>query len=268
MRGRLVLVLLAIVVAQQAWLLAPRVKDWALPPERDAAAAGREVAERLACFSCHGAEGSGGIPNPGGGDGVVPALAGGEMMMWVESEEELREWILYGHPLGADVEERGGYAAGQGTGRLIVMPAFESSLRAGDLDDLVAYLKSISGLQFPDERLVAEGLELAHELGCFRCHGPMGTGGVANPGSLKGYVPGFFGADYDELVESEEELRAWIENGITERFRGSVVARTVIDGQAVKMPAYGDTLDSGDVDALVAVVGWLRDGAWREIPVP
>ncbi len=264
----LIVLLIAVVVAEQAWLLAPLVKSWIFPPREDAAAAGRRVAESLGCFSCHGPGGSGGIKNPGGRDGVIPALSGGEMMMWASSESELRELILYGRKLADEPEERSGYAAGQGTGRAIVMPAFEPHIGAGELELLIAYLGANSGLQFPSEKPAAAGLELVHELGCFRCHGPMGTGGVANPGSLKGYVPGFWGQDYAELVADRAELRQWIANGISDRFRDNPLAGMVIERQAVKMPAYGEFLSEKEIDTLIASIEWLAAAHWRDMPVP
>jgi len=115
---------------------------------------------------------------------------------------------------------------------------------------------------------VADGLELAHRLGCFSCHGPMGTGGVQNPGSLKGYVPGFFGEDYAELVADNEELRQWINDGAVSRLLDNPLARRVLETQALKMPSYGDFLEDEDIDALVELVAWLASDGWREMPVP
>jgi cytochrome c553 len=257
------------VAAEQAWLLAPLVRRAIFPPQNDPAERGRQVAERLGCFGCHGAEGAGGIRNPGSDNQVVPALSGGEMMMWADSETELREWILFGAPRDETPGfVRDGYTAGYGSGRALVMPAYERHLVAGDLDALLAYLRAISGLQFPDAAGTKRGLELAHRLGCFRCHGPMGTGGLANPGSLKGYVPGFFGRDFTELVRDRAEARQWISAGVSDRFRDNLAARAILERQAIKMPAYGEFLPAEDVDALADLVEWLGRGEWREISVP
>ena len=267
-RRGVVAVLVAMVVVQGAWIAAPYVTRVAFPPHQDPAEAGRLVAERLGCFGCHGAEAVGGIDNPGSDDGMVPALAGGEMMMWADSEEELREWLLYGRPESWDPEQRGGLAAGQGTGRALVMPAYEPHLKPGELDLLIEYLRAISGLQFPETKVESRGLERIYELGCFRCHGPMGTGGVANPGSLKGYVPGFFGEDYAETVSGPEELREWIRDGASARFRDNPLAAAVLERQALKMPAYGEHLDDDDLEAIAAAVEWLARGGWRSIDIP
>jgi len=264
-----VVVVAALLVAEQAWLLTPLVKRWAFPPQRDLAVEGRAVAQRLGCFSCHGPDGIAGISNPGSYDGVVPALSGGEMMMWADSEKELREWVLYGQRLDEQTDfERRGLTAGQGSDRALVMPAFSDHIGEDELEALVAYLKANSGLQFPENPLVGDGLELAHKLGCFSCHGPMGIGGRPNPASLKGYVPGFSGADYAELVTSSTEAREWISQGVAKRLSDNVYARRVIAGQAIKMPAYGEFLSPEQIDSLVALVEWLAEGHWREVEVP
>lgn len=267
-RSWLILALL-VVITQQAYLLAPTLLRAVFPAVEDEAARGGLVAARLGCFACHGAEGAGGIPNPGAGkQKMVPAFSGGEMMMWADSEQELRDWIVRGHTERAKSEKRSGLSAGQGTGRALVMPAFKSHLGPGELDSLLAYLRAISGLQFPEDGKTRVGLELLHERGCFRCHGPMGTGGTPNPGSLKGYVPGFFGDDYAELVRGPEEAREWIRDGVAARLRDNPLAAAVIGRQALKMPAYGEHLSDEQVDSLVAAVSWLASGKWRAMKVP
>jgi len=269
MKRMLIAAVVVFLAAEQVWVFAPIAKRWVFPPIIDPAVAGRDIAVRLGCFSCHGPEGLGGFTNPGSDNKVVPALAGGEMMMWADTEDQLREWILYGNPQDEDHQfERSGYAAGQGADRAVVMPPYEPHLGAGELELLLDYLRSISGLQFPDDDVTQKGMELAHELGCFRCHGPMGTGGVSNPGSLKGYVPGFDGEDFAELVRDEAEMREWLTDGISARFKKNIVARTIIGGQALKMPAYGEFLDDAQIDSLVALVQWLNSEDWKEMQVP
>jgi mono/diheme cytochrome c family protein len=145
------------------------------------------------------------------------------------------------------------------------MPAYRPFVTAAQVEDLVAFLRASSGLILPDEERAARGAELAAELSCFACHGPLGTGGVANPGSLKGYVPALIGADFDDLVRDDEELRAWIEKGEIPRIAQHPVGRRFFERQAIRMPAYGRFRPAADVDALVAYVRWLRAGAWREL---
>ena len=59
---------------------------------------GHALARKLGCFACHGPGGTGGVPNPGSDEGEVPAWDGGVAMMYIETEPEIREWILYGAP--------------------------------------------------------------------------------------------------------------------------------------------------------------------------
>jgi mono/diheme cytochrome c family protein len=59
---------------------------------------GYQLAEDLGCHACHGPRGTGGVPNPGYREGNIPAWDGGMAMMYVENEEEIREWILDGRP--------------------------------------------------------------------------------------------------------------------------------------------------------------------------
>lgn len=96
----------------------------------------------------------------------------------------------------------------------------------------------------------------------------MGTGGTSNPGSLKGYVPGFFGDDYAELVHGPEEAAEWIRDGVTTRFRNNPIAAAVLTHQALKMPAYGKELTDDQVASLVLAVDWLAKGDWRTMKVP
>lgn len=261
---KLVLVFIAIFIVEHAAMLLPAAKSVAFPTYRDRAEEGRRVAARLGCFSCHGPEGTGGIPNPGSDDGVVPALAGGEIRFWASNEEQLKMWILDGMPASEPSDDaRAKLTAGQGGKRAIVMPAFRDHLLPGELDALVAYVVSISALQTPKDAHVAKGLTRMKELGCFRCHGSMGIGGVSNPKSLKGYVPGFGGEDFPELVTSREELHEWIRDGVSTRFAANPLASAVLHRQALKMPAYGRFLNEEEIGNVVAAVAWLAAGDWR-----
>src|SRR5919198_1004075 len=126
-------------------------------------------------------------------------------------------------------------------------------------------------------RRSARGGEIAADLGCFACHGPLGAGGVGNPGSFKGYVPGFWGTDFDDLVRSDEELHTWIAKGELPRvaehwfgrlfFKGAdhAIGRLLFPGQAIKMPAYEQFVPVADMDALAAYVRWIRAGSWRPL---
>src|SRR5437899_791643 len=65
--------------------------------------------------------------------------------------------------------------------------------------------------------VVARGRERMVKFRCESCHGIGGSGGVANPGSFKGYVPGWLGDDFKDLARDDSELRQWILDGGVER---------------------------------------------------
>jgi len=99
---------------------------------------------------------------------------------------------------------------------------------------------------------------------CFGCHGELGQGGVSNPGSLKGYVPGFFGRDHDRLTRGGDPavVREWIRDGVPGFFRtglpGCRPALWYTERQQVRMPAYATTLSPREIEALVRYVALLR----------
>lgn len=229
------------------------------PPQR-----GYAVATRAGCFDCHGPDGVGGVANPGSKDGEVPGFTGGTLMMFVKSDAELREYIVDGAPARKRNDPR--YRQSM-EAQLLAMPAYRGYLSEAEIDDLVAYLRVASGLIVPADPSAARGQEIALTLNCFHCHGPMGAGGRANPGSLKGYVPGWWGKDFRELVRNDDELRAWIRDGSIERLRDQPIARYFIDGQRVSMPAYADFATDAELEALVHYVNWVHRGDWRDQPL-
>ncbi len=246
-------------------LLYPAVRDLLLGVHVTSAERGYRVALRSGCFNCHGTDGSGGVKNPGSKDGEVPGFSGGTPMMWAKSEQELREYILDGGPARRRQDPQ--YRA-QTQKQLLAMPAYRGRLRARDVDDLIAYVRAVSGLLTPAEAPAAKGQELAYRLGCFRCHGPMGSGISRNPGSFKGYIPAWWGSDFDELVQGDEELRDWILDGEIPRFRANRLAAYFIHRQRVYMPAYRPYINDAELDALVRYVRWVHAGAWQNQPLP
>ena len=133
----------------------PKARDIVLQVEVTPAQRGYRVALRSGCFNCHGPNGTGGVKNPGSKDGEVPGFSGGTLMMWVKSEQELREYILDGAPARkrADAKYRQ-----QMESQLLAMPAFRAFVSAGEVEDLVAYLRAVSGLITPPDELAAKGL--------------------------------------------------------------------------------------------------------------
>jgi mono/diheme cytochrome c family protein len=102
------------------------------------------------------------------------------------------------------------------------------------------------------------GHDLAASLGCFGCHGPGGRGDTPNPGSLKGYIPSWAGADYPELVRDEAELAEWIRDGSPRRLRENPVAAFFLARQLIRMPAFGPELTDREIRQIGDYVAWLR----------
>ena len=102
------------------------------------------------------------------------------------------------------------------------------------------------------------GRELVRHHGCEACHGIGGSGGVPNPGSLKGYVPGWLGPDFLDLVRNDEELKQWIVEGRIDRLLASRLVRHFLSGQRLQMPSYRLALPADDTAAIVAYIHELR----------
>jgi len=250
---------LALAVVETAWLAYPTIRVRLLAFEVTPAARGQRLARELGCFGCHGAGGNGGTANPGSEEGTVPAFTERTQMMYVKTSDDLREYVLDGAPRRKrdDPDYRAKVEA-----TALHMPAYRNFVSAGQLEDLVAYLRAASGQILPEEDVPAHDAETAARLGCFSCHGPLGAGGLANPGSFKGYVPAFWGADFDDLVHDDDELRAWIAKGELARIVEHPIGGRFLRNQTVKMPAYERFVPAADIDALVAYVRWIRSGTW------
>jgi mono/diheme cytochrome c family protein len=218
---------------------------------------GYELAQDLGCFACHGPGGTGGVPNPGSDEREVPAWDGGNAMMYVENEEEIREWILLGHPRRLEEDHESHSHGSPDREPLLSMPAFEGVISDGDLESLVAYYKVVAAFD-PVPPEVRPGYSVASKNGCFGCHGSRGLVGTSNPRSFKGYIPPWRGADYQELVNSETELRQWILEGQVDRFEANPIASYFTDRQVIQMPAYEGRLSNEDVADLVDYIEWLQ----------
>ena len=241
-------------------------------PNLTPAAHGYQLAEKNGCFSCHGAGGTGGVQNPGSDEGVIPAWDGGNAMMYVQNEQEIREWILDGHPKRLKGQHKHGHqdesadnhshlndetARTNQTTLPIRMPAFEGAFSESNLRDLVAYYKAVAVFETtPPE--VKKGYNIASQLGCFGCHGPGGRVGSKNPRSFKGYIPPWQGKDYALLVKNKKERRQWILEGNIDRFRSNPLARFFVNRQIIKMPVYGDLIDEKKYESLVTYIDWLQ----------
>jgi len=247
-------------VIAAAILAYPALHDLILGVEVTPAERGHQVALRAGCFNCHGANGNGGVKNPGSEDGEVPGFSGGTPMMWVKNEEELRGYVLDGAPERKRNDPR--YKQKM-EAQLLAMPAYRGYLSSRELDDIIAYIRAASGLITPTDELAAQGQDLAFRLACFQCHGPMGAGISRNLGSLKGYIPGWWGTDFRDLVRSDDELREWILGGEIPRIRDNPFANYFMRRQRVSMPAYRDFITDAQLQALMRYVRWVNAGEWQ-----
>ncbi len=209
-----------------AVLALPVYRWWWGREDSSAVQRGVALLEAQGCTGCHREAGGGLLWRA---DGSLPP-----------SLLVVRDAILNGRPAVGD--------------RLQAMPAFGSRLGAGEWQDVAVAVGGMTGLVgVPEDQELAAGHDIAVQMGCFSCHGVLGGGGVANPGSLKGRVPGFFGPDFvaAQAAGLEEILR-----------RGSTPTHTPVPGlpgPVLSMPAYGDRLDSTELDLLVRYLGWLRE---------
>jgi mono/diheme cytochrome c family protein len=107
-------------------------------PEDATAEFGRQTAERLACFGCHGPQGRGSLPNPGSFKGYIPSWDGEDFPELARDDAEIRQWIVHGrpdrlaeHPVARFFMRR----------QAVQMPAYGDRLTDTELDALVAYIR-------------------------------------------------------------------------------------------------------------------------------
>lgn len=232
---------------------------WMFRPKLPAAERGRRLAERTGCFACHGPEGTRGTANPGRTDRTVPTFPD-DLMMYADSPEQIREWIRDGVTAKRARSQTWREQRRRGALR---MPAFKRRLSRSQIDHLVAFVSAFSQSPEPEDSLAWRGMARAESLGCFGCHGPGGRFARPNPGSLKGYVPSWDGADFADLVRSRREFGEWVDRGVSTRLAHDPIAQFFLRRAVVHMPAFRRFVQPGDVDTLWAYVQWLRSDAGR-----
>ncbi len=80
------------------------------------------------------------------------------------------------------------------------------------------------------------GQIVAHNLGCFACHGVDGRGGVADPGSRSGVVPGWDGPTVATYAQNDAEVIEWIVDGKPVRLKDADI--NAGRKPLLPMPAY------------------------------
>ena len=220
---------------------------------------GRRLAAREGCVNCHLPFGDE-IPDPGSRWGTVPRFGGGNALMYLDNRDEIAEFIRFGAKRSwlDDPEVRARLAA-----QAIRMPAYDSRLSDGEVADLVAWVAAMEGVGLPGGEAAQAGRALARRHGCLSCHGVEGAGGAANPGAIGGFVPGFAGRNFNDLVADEREFREWVRTGTLRRLAKNPVARWAWRRQRLQMPAYRGRLTEPELAQLWAWVQAVR-GAGAE----
>ena len=216
---------------------------------------GRLLARQQGCDSCHRPFGGKEIENPGSRWGSVPAFQSGNAFMYLRDRQELEEIIRYGLP--RSWQEEAGSRQRHREQRLR-MPAYGERLSDAEIEDLVTLVQAEEIFELPEDPEAAAGRALARRLGCPSCHGAEGAGGHPNPGSLGGFIPGFLGKNFEDLVRDREEFVEWIRSGRSSRLEANPVVRFFWQRQAISMPAYGDSLDDAELESLWSWVLFAR----------
>jgi mono/diheme cytochrome c family protein len=212
---------------------------------------GARLAAERGCLSCHGPAGRLADPEGTRGVGTVPSFDHDDVTAYAKSEAEIGEWIQDGQP------RRLRDAPDGEPPPLLRMPAWRDRLSPVEVDQLVAWVTAVSDFE-PVPEAIAAGRDTAARLGCFACHGPQGRFDTPNPGSLKGHVPSWTGADFLELARDDGEIGEWIRDGGPKRLRDNPVAAFFLRRQAIRMPAYGDRVTADEVRQVTAYIRWLR----------
>lgn len=259
----LVFLIALLSLAVNAVLLFNPVKRFVLG-EHSAAQRGYKLAREQGCFTCHGPNATKGVAQFEGNERhrTVPALNGDDMLEPeskdpAANERSIYQWIHDGLPETMRNDPR--EMADQRT-LLLRMRAYGRRLSESQIMDLVAFVKASYGLPpIPENQPdIQHGEDLTITLGCVQCHGPRGIGGEDNPRSFKGYIPGWQGSDFRELVHNDDDLVAWIKHGRVDWIMSNPVTNYFFRRQLVKMPEYDGKISDADIRALVAYMHWLQ----------
>lgn len=117
---------------------------------------------------------------------------------------------------------------------------------------VIAGLVAAASLFRPRLTAVERGRRLAEANGCFACHGPEGTHGAGNPGRSDKTVPTY--GSIMMYATNREQVREWIEDGVTHARAKSETWRKERDKGALRMPAFEERLSKEQIDDLVAFV--------------
>jgi mono/diheme cytochrome c family protein len=101
----------------------------AVPTGQGAAVAGSALYVRYGCINCHGPNGLGGVPNPQSPDKTIPPLSGQDFRSQFNTDQKIKAVVESGSVIGK--------------APIVSMPHWGGILSQTQLDQLVAYLKTL-----------------------------------------------------------------------------------------------------------------------------
>jgi len=110
-------------------------------------------------------------------------------------------------------------------------------------------------LRQPEITPAMRGEGIARRLGCFGCHGPEGAGGVGDPTSPAGRIPGWDSGTMAMYARNEAEIREWILYGAR---RNEPPRPASVPKPLIPMPAYEAHISGEELDDLAAYVQAVR----------
>jgi mono/diheme cytochrome c family protein len=100
-----------------------------VPTGQGQAVAGSVLYVRYGCINCHGPNGLGGVPNPLSPDRSIPPLSGQDFRTQFNTDQKIKDVIESGSVIG--------------NAPIVSMPHWGGILSPAQLDELVAYLKTL-----------------------------------------------------------------------------------------------------------------------------
>lgn len=258
---KLPLVVGAVLVLAAVVLLVLALFKNELFPEYSPAHRGLLVAENSGCFNCHIRFDGRGSTNPLK-DGEADQIP--NFFTERHGIDGIRQWIRNGV---SDARRRRLAGSKEQEDQALRMPAFAGRLSDSEIEDLVSFVALAQYGQIASRSGdLPRGEAIARRYGCYTCHGELGQGGVGNPGSLKGYIPGFFGEDFRALTRNgnRQDIREWILAGHSGYFWNQGFAafspgRFFTRRQAIQMPAFRGFISDDEVEPLVDHLIELKD---------
>jgi mono/diheme cytochrome c family protein len=107
----------------------PDTQPVSVPQGQGPAVAGAALYVKYGCINCHGPNGLGGVPNPLSADKSIPPLSGGGFRHDFPTDKAIADVIRSGSVIGR--------------APIVSMPHWGGIIPAADVQDLIAYLKTL-----------------------------------------------------------------------------------------------------------------------------